>query len=94
MVGVLISSDLRPRNRCIRAKSRINRVLCFIARRFSNRRADVILGLYLALVRYLDRAVQFWSHCYGTEINTLVCSEEDDINYLRVEEIKGRGLGV
>ncbi len=29
-LGVLVSSDLRPRNQCIQAKNRTNRVLGFI----------------------------------------------------------------
>ncbi len=57
-VGVLVSSDLRPRNQCMQAKSRANRVLGFITRSVSNRSADVMLKLYLALVRpHLDYAV-------------------------------------
>ncbi len=68
----LISSDLRPRNQCIQAKNRANRVLGFITRSVSNRSADVILKLYLALVRpHLDYAVQFWSPYYRTDINRL-----------------------
>ncbi len=44
-LGVLVSSDLRPRNQCIQAKNRANRVLGFITRSVSNRSADVILKL-------------------------------------------------
>ncbi len=71
-LGVLVSSDLCSRNQCIQAKNRANRVLGFITRSVSNRSADVILKLYLALVRpHLDYAVQFWSPYYRTDINRL-----------------------
>ena len=71
-LGVRVSSDLRSRNQCLQAKNRANRVLGFISRSVSNRSAEVILKLYLALVRpHLDYAVQFWSPCYRMDINML-----------------------
>ena len=42
-LGVLVSHDLRPRQQCISARNRANRVLGFIARRVSNRTPEVIL---------------------------------------------------
>ena len=68
----LISQDLRPREQCISASNRANRVLGFITRSVSNRSVDVILRLYLALVRsHLDYAVQFWSPYYRMNIDKL-----------------------
>ena len=59
-LGVIVSSDLKPRNQCISARNKANRMLGFISRSVSNRTADVILKLYLALVRpHMDYAVQF-----------------------------------
>ena len=52
-LGVLVSQDLRPREQCISAKNRADRVLGFITRSVSNRSADVILRLYLVLVRLI-----------------------------------------
>ena len=47
-------------------------MLGFISRSVSNRTADVILKLYLALVRpHMDYAVQFWSPYYRMDINML-----------------------
>ena len=67
-LDVQVSSDLRPRKQCIEAKSRFNRVLGFITRSIKSRSAEVILKLYLALVRHhLDYAIQFWSP-YGMDI--------------------------
>ena len=71
-LGVLVSQDLRPREQCISAGNRANMVLGFITRSVSNRSADVILRLYLALVRpHLDYAVQFWSLYYRMDIDKL-----------------------
>ena len=71
-LGVRVSSDLRPRNHCIAARNRANRALGFISRSVSHRSAEVILRLYLALVRpHLDYAVQFWSPYYKKDIDSL-----------------------
>ena len=71
-LGVLVSSDLRPRAQCVQARNRANRVLGFISRSVSNRSPEVILKLYLALVRpHLDYAVQFWSPFYRMDIKML-----------------------
>ena len=69
---MLVSPDLRPRKQCISARNKANRVLGFISRAVSNRSAEVILKLYLSLVRpHLDYAVQFWSPYYRMDINLL-----------------------
>ena len=71
-LGVIVSSDLKPRNQCISARNKAKRMLGFISRSVSNRTADVILKLYLALVRpHMDYAVQFWSPYYRMDINML-----------------------
>ena len=71
-LGVMVSRDLKPRQQCISVKNKANRVLGFISRSVSNRSANVILQLYLALVRpHLDYAVQFWSPYYRMDINSL-----------------------
>ncbi|KAG7166732.1 RNA-directed DNA polymerase from mobile element jockey-like 30 [Homarus americanus] len=60
--GVLVSPDLRPRKQ----------VLGFISRSVSNKSAEVLLQLYLSLVRpHLDYAVQFWCPNYRMDINSL-----------------------
>ena len=71
-LGVRVNANLRHRQQCTEARNRANRVLGFISRSVSNRSAEVILKLYLALVRpHLDYAVQFWSPYYRMEINSL-----------------------
>ena len=71
-LGVIISQDLRPREQCISARNKANRILGFISRTVTNRTSEVILRLYLALVRpHLDYAVQFWSPYYRMDIDRL-----------------------
>ena len=66
-LGVQISSD-RPRKQCIEASNRANR-LGFIARSIKSKSAEVILKLYLALLRlHLDYAGLFWSPYYKMDI--------------------------
>ena len=71
-LGVQVSRDLRPREQCIIARNRANKILGFIGRSVTNRSSEVILKLYLALVRpHLDYAVQFWSPYYRKDIESL-----------------------
>ena len=71
-LGVLVSSNLKPREQCTTVKNKANRILGFISRSVSNRTDKVILKLYLALVRpHLDYAVQFWSPYYRMDIEAL-----------------------
>ena len=54
--------DLYPRKQCIETRNQANWVLGFIARSVKSRSGEVILKLYLALVRpHLHYAMQFWS---------------------------------
>ena len=71
-LGVQVSSNLPPREQCIIARNKANRILGFISRCVTNRSSEVILKLYLALVRpHLDYAVQFWSPYYRKDIDSL-----------------------
>ena len=69
---MLISQDLRPREQCISARNKANRILGLISRTVTIRTSEVILRLYLALVRpHLDYAIQFWSLYYRMDIKRL-----------------------
>ena len=58
---VQISNDLRPREQCIIARNRANKILGFISIGMTNKNSKVILRLYLALARpHLDYAAQYW----------------------------------
>jgi len=68
----MVSKDLKPRQQCINVCNKANKVLGFISRSVSYRTSNVILQLYLTLIRpYLDYAVQFWSPCFRMDINSL-----------------------
>ena len=80
-MGVQVSSDLRPRKQCIEARNQADRLLGFITKSIKSRSAEVILKLYLALIRpHLDYAVQFWSPYNKMDIILLVSAEKDDTN--------------
>ena len=71
-LGVRVSRDLRPREQCISARNKANKILGYISRCVTNRSQEVILRLYLALVRpHLDYAAQFWSPYYRKDIDSL-----------------------
>ena len=68
-LGVQVSSDLCSRKQCIEARNRDNRLLGFITGSIKSRSAEVILKLYLALVRsHLDYTMQFWLPYYRMDI--------------------------
>ncbi len=61
-VGVTIASSLKFSQQCKDAAGKANRMLGFINRNFSFKNKDIILPLYVSLVRLkLEYAVQFWS---------------------------------
>ncbi len=61
-LGVTIASSLKLSQQCKEAAGKANRMLGFINRNFSFKNKDVILPLYISLIRpYLEYAVQFWS---------------------------------
>ena len=71
-LGVMISRNLKPSKQCVFARNKANKVLGFIQRSVSYKTSEVILKLYLALVRpHLDYAVQFWSPYYRMDIESL-----------------------
>ncbi len=60
-LGVMIASSLKLCQQCKDAAGNANRMLSFINRNFSFKNKDVILLLYISLVRsHLEYAVQFW----------------------------------
>ena len=68
-LGIQVSSNLRPREQCIIARNTAKKILGFIV---INRSSEVILRLYLALIRsHLDYAAQFCSPYYKKDIGSL-----------------------
>jgi len=76
-LGVLVIKDLRIREQCINVCNKANRILGFTSRSVSNRTSNIILQLYLALVRpHLDYAMQFWSPQFRMDISSLETIKE------------------
>ncbi len=68
-LGVLIPSNLKFSQQCKDAAGRANRMLGFIIRNFSFKNKDIILPVYISLVRpHLEYAVQFWSPHHTKDI--------------------------
>ena len=71
-LGVRITSSLKFSQQCKDAAGKANRMLGFINRNFSFKNKDVILPLYISLVRpHLEYAVQFWSPHHVKDIAKL-----------------------
>ncbi len=61
-LDVSIASNLKFSQQCKDAASKADKMLDFIKRNFSFKNRDIILPLYISLVRpHLEYAVQFWS---------------------------------
>ena len=71
-LGVVITSDLKSSRQCIEAEKKAQKVLGYIKRQFTTRKAETILTLYRALVRpHLEYAVQFWSPALRKDVERL-----------------------
>ncbi len=71
-LGVSIVSNLEFSQQCKDATSKANRMLGFINRNFSFKNKDIILPLYISLIRpHLEYAVQFWSPHHAKDIAKL-----------------------
>ncbi len=71
-LGVTIASSLKFSQQCKDAAGKANRMLGFINTNFSFMNKDIILPLYISLVRpHLEYAVQFWSPRHAKDIAKL-----------------------
>ena len=72
LLGVIVSYDTGLRKQWIGGSNKANRVLGLILRSVKSRSPEVILKLYLAIVRpHLDYHVQFFSPHYRKDIKLL-----------------------
>ncbi len=61
-LGVTITWNLKFSQHCKEAACKANRMFDFINRNFSFKNKDIILSMYISLVRpHLEYAMQFWS---------------------------------
>ncbi len=71
-LGVTIASSLKFSQQCKDAAGKANRMMGFINCSFSFQNKDIILPLYISLVRpHLEYAVQFWSPHQAKDIAKL-----------------------
>ncbi len=71
-LGVSIASNLEFFRQCKDAAGKANRMLGFINRNFSFKNKDIIVPLYISLVRpHLEYAVQIWSSTHAKDIAKL-----------------------
>ncbi len=71
-LGVTITSNLKFSQHSKEAACKANRMLGFINRNFSFKNKDIILPMYISLVRpHLEYAVQFWSPHHAKDIAKL-----------------------
>jgi len=73
-LGVTLMSNLKFLQQCKDAAGKANRMLGYINRNFSFKNKDIILPLYISLVRpHMGYAVQFWSPHHAKDSRIRSC---------------------